>query len=369
MKKYVIVLWIVFCFFSNSLTAQDSFESRVRALAVKIENIKKEEKASLQTELDKVDADLANGDISKEQAEEKKLKLSKESDDKTKVRINQVQEELAELIQQKAEGKLKEDKPSDSIIVRLGNKAILKFEKDTVKYKRIEPVQNRTTSQFVFALGFNNLMINGSPNNSDFKYWGSHFYEFGFTLNTRLSAQKNLLHLKYGLSLVKNDLRPTDNRVFVADGMQTTLETYPVELDDSRFRNVYVTVPVHLEFDFSKKKCDYSDSVFKIQRGFCFGIGGYTGFRTKSKQKICYHYNDQKIEEKAKGDFNVSDFVYGLSTYLGYKATTIYLKYDINSLFKNSEADQNNISLGLRFDVNFDSKCDKKQSSIMNFSL
>ena len=36
----------------------------------------------------------------------------------------------------------------------------------------------------------------------------------------------------------------------------------------------------------------------------------------------------------------------------GYKATSLYLKYDLNPLFENNTIDQNNISLGIRFDFN-----------------
>lgn len=39
---------------------------------------------------------------------------------------------------------------------------------------------------------------------------------------------------------------------------------------------------------------------------------------------------------------------YGLSTYLGYKSTSFYVKYDLNPLFIDTET--RNISLGICFD-------------------
>ena len=53
-----------------------------------------------------------------------------------------------------------------------------------------------------------------------------------------------------------------------------------------------------------------------------------------------------------KGDFNVNKFGYGLSTYVGYGATSLYLKYDLNPLFNDNVVKQNNVSLGVRFDFN-----------------
>jgi hypothetical protein len=53
-----------------------------------------------------------------------------------------------------------------------------------------------------------------------------------------------------------------------------------------------------------------------------------------------------------KGDFNSSNFIYGLSAYIGYKETSLYVKYDLNPLFRDNAVKQNNVSLGVRFDFN-----------------
>ena len=42
-------------------------------------------------------------------------------------------------------------------------------------------------------------------------------------------------------------------------------------------------------------------------------------------------------------------FNYGISSYLGYKDVSIYLKYDLNELFQNSN--RRNISMGIRLDL------------------
>ena len=151
-----------------------------------------------------------------------------------------------------------------------------------------------------------------------------------------------------------NNLRPTDNRYFVKNGNQTDLVTSSVNLDESRFRNVYLTAPLHLEFDFTPKKLskDGTKTYFRTHESFRFWIGGYGGVRVKTKQILKYEVDDVKVKEKQKGDFNVSDFNYGLSAYLGYGQTSLYVKYDLNPMFKNNNIDQNNVSLGLRFDFN-----------------
>ena len=151
-----------------------------------------------------------------------------------------------------------------------------------------------------------------------------------------------------------NQLHATNNRVFADINNQTVLVDAGVETKANRtyFKNVYFVVPIHLEFDFSKTKVVDDKKVFKSHTGARFGIGGFVGVNTNSKQFIQYEQDGYRIRENQKGDFNVNDFTYGVSTYIGYRATSLYLKYDLNPIFKNNPVDQNNISLGLRFDWN-----------------
>jgi hypothetical protein len=352
MKNFTIYLALAACLLVSKLTAQETFESKARTIADKIENITKEEKAALKTEIEAVNKELEAGTITKEQADDKKMKLAEVRSKNIESRIGQAQDELKDLVKQKVDGKIKENY-SDRFVFSFSKSKY----KNSEKYKRwkdsiCNAPEKRTTTQFVFAAGVNNLVTNGSVANSDFRYWGSHFYEWGVTANTRLFKNDNFLHLKYGFSVMYNNLRPTDNRVFVVNGDQTNLEVYPYPLNESRLRNVYITTPVHLEFDFTKAKTKDGIKIFRTHESVRFGIGGYIGVRVKSKQKIEYERDGQDIYEKALGSFNVNDFIYGVSTYIGYGATSLYLKYDLNPLFKDNLIKQNNVSLGIRFDLN-----------------
>ena len=340
MRNFTIYLAMFFCLIASKMVAQETFEEKARVIAEKIEKITKEEKAALKTEIETVNKELEAGTITKAQADDKKMKLAETRSKNIETRVGQAQDELKDLVKQKVDGKIKDWK---------SEYFTFSFKKDTLKRNRGE---RRTTSQFVFATGLNNLVTNGSAANSDYRYWGSHFYEWGFTSNTRLFKNDNLLHLKYGMSLMYNNLRPTDNRLFVVNGNQTNLETSSISLKDSRFRNVYLTVPIHLEFDFTKAKERDGKKTFNTHQSMRFGIGGYAGLRVKSKQKLCYEIDGHEFTTKEKGDFNVNDFIYGVSTYIGYRATSLYLKYDLNPLFENNAVKQNNVSLGIRFDFN-----------------
>ncbi len=116
--------------------------------------------------------------------------------------------------------------------------------------------------------------------------------------------------------------------------------------------NLNNVFPVHLKFDFTKTKDRDGKKIFKTHQSVRLGMVGYASFRIKSKQKLCYEIDGNEFTTKEKGDFNVNDFIYGVSTYIGYKATSLYLKYDLNPLFQDNAVKQNNISLGIRFDFN-----------------
>ena len=377
MRKFTIYIALAACLLASKLLAQDTFEAKAKTIAEKIESITKEEKAALKVELEEVNKELEAGTISKAQADEKKLQIAETRSKNIENRVAAEQDKLKDLVQQKVDGKIAENNNKNKFIITIDFKG--DNDKDSIYFdgknhkityetsdsiyidlsgmkksilKKKTKGERRTTSQFVFAAGVNNLVTDGAVAHSDFKYWGSHFYEWGVTGNTRIFKNDNLLHIKYGVSLMYNNLRPTDNRVFVANGNQTSLETFQYNLDDSRFRNVFMTFPLHLEFDFTKTKDKDGVKIFKTHKSVRFGIGGYGGFRIKSKQKLCFDVNGNDTDTKEKGNFNVNDFIYGVSTYIGYKEISLYLKYDLNPLFKNNAIDQNNISLGVRFDFN-----------------
>lgn len=351
MRNLTIYLAVTACLFATKMTAQETFDQRVRDIAQKIELVTKQEKAALKAEVEEVNKEVEAGKLSYKEGDAKKLQLAETRSNNIETKVAQYESELKDIVQQKVDGKIKD--PDTLRRFRFVWRTD-SWKKDVRKRDSIQLItsESRTTSQFVFAAGINNLVTDGAVANSDFRYMGSHFYEWGTSWNTRLAKNNNLLHLKYGFSVMYNNLRATDNRLFVDNGTQTDLETAPIHMKDSRFRNVNLVFPLHLEFDFTPKREHDGKQIFKTHRTFRFGIGGYAGVNVKSKQIVKYEIDGYKTKEVTKGNFNVNDFVYGVSTYVGYKETSIYIKYDLNPMFKDNAIDQNNISLGVRFDFN-----------------
>ena len=347
-----------------------SFGKEVEEISLAMEYLLAREKGELKVVVDSLENAHNSNTISKEQLKELKQIEAEKTAKKIEIGLERYNFKLDSLIQNKVEMGSKEFiRKLDTIN---GKKVYTYSKKHNAAYfevpalkiyssvaDKMERKSKKTTSQFVFAMGLNNAIPEGGNiENSDFRVWGSHFYEWGLTYNTRIFKNHNLVHAKYGFSVMYNNLRPTDNRYFVKNGDQTYLATSTFNLEESRLRNVYLTAPFHLEFDFSPKKYskDGTTSYFRTHESVRLGIGGYAGVRVKSKQLLHYEVDGDKEKNKQKGDFNVSDFNYGLSTYIGYRATSLYLKYDMNPMFKkNSDINQvplNNVSFGIRWDWN-----------------
>ena len=355
MKKLIICLTIASSLFISKIFAQETFESRAKQIAENIENITNQEKGLLKSEVEGINIQLDKKEITAEQAQTKKQQLSEIRAKNIETKVGAEQKKLNELVQEKVDGKLAE---TDKKIIRKRSFALVFNEsdesnKDSYRKKNdsLEKYR-RTTSQLVFAMGLNNATTNNSIANSEFRYFGSHFYEIGLTANTRISKTNNLLHFKYGLSAVWNNLRPGNNQGFAVSGNQTSLQASPIKLEDSRFRNVCLTVPLHLEFDFSGKQEVNGKTYFKSHDAFRFGLGGYAGINLDSTQFTETSMNKYYSKTATDGDYNTSNFIYGLSTYVGYKSTSLYVKYDLNPLFTNNPVKQNNVSLGIRWDFN-----------------
>lgn len=344
MKTIALYVTALLCLCASKMCGQ-TFEEKARQIAVKIETATKEEKAALKAEVEQVNEDLLAGRITNDEADKQKIEKAGQRARNIEEKVTAYEEELRKLVQDKIDGKIHEEDTTRRFRV------VFKWNdrNDTIRRYRSEP---RTTSQFVFAFGVNNLVTDGAVAHSDFRYLGSHFYEWGVTWNTRLMKNDNLLHAKYGLSLQYNNLRATDNRLFVDNGTTTDLMTNPVAMRDSRFRNVNLVAPVHLEFDFTKKAERDGKTAFRTHEGFRFGVGGYAGVNLKSKQIIRYDVDGYKSREVTKGSFNVNDFIYGVSAYAGWSETSLYVKYDLNPIFKDNAVAQRNVSLGVRFDLN-----------------
>lgn len=352
-----ILLIIVLLCTTYAQAQERTFEAEVKKIANRIEKITKQEKDSLKKKVKEINLKLDKGEITAEEATKLKKEVAQIHAANIEDRVSEQELKLQQLVQEKTNGKLaSNDEYESGTIFSIGDREFRFVLGDNdKKWKKWKRRNKRTTSQFVFALGVNNVLVNndlGSLNDSQYKFWQSHFYELGFTLKTRFSKEPSKTYFKYGVSFLWNNLRAENNLYHQVNGNSTDLVTFPETLSESRLRHVQMIFPMHLEFDFSENK-KYEDGFVrdKTHKGIRFGLGGFFGFKLGTRQYLEYvNSSGVRIEEVQKSSFNTNTLNYGLSTYFAYKGCGLYVKYDLNPLFKNT--DTRNISLGLRFDIN-----------------
>lgn len=350
---YLAALLIILV--SQSMHAQDSYEEQIELLRVQKERITQQEKEALKLEVKDINKRLDRGQITLEEANTLKEKAAQKRalNIENRVAIVQNQIELLERNQGKTLVLVEVDTLSENGVrfgVDIDGKPAFTFRgkewRRKVKYDR------RTYSDFVMAIGLNNAIIEGqSLDNSPYKIGGSRFFEIGWQWRTRVFRNTNFMRFHYGFSFQFNGLKPDDNQFFVQDGDETRLEEFEFELDKSKLRMDNLVFPVHLEFGPSRFKETENTIRYSIQNQFRVGLGGYGGFNLGTRQKLKYNQDGEDVKEKLRRDYNTSNLIYGVSGYIGFDGLLLYLKYDLNPIFKDAEVEQNNISLGLRFDL------------------
>lgn len=344
---------------------ENTFEKQVSKISKKIEKIIAQEKDSLKIKVTAINLRLEKKEITEEEATQLKKEAAIYHATNIENRVSVQEQKLQKLVQDKADGKIPSkysETDSEGIFSIGGAKFKIRFDdeyytkKERKRKSRREKrgYSKRTTTQVVFAAGVNNVLVDGelsSLNNSPYKFWQSHFYEAGFTWKTRLAKKASKTYFKYGFSFLWNNLRAASNQYHVVAGNNTSLLVHADNLSENRLRHVQLVFPMHLEFDFSKNS-KYKDGKTRdrTHNAIRFGIGGFAGFNIGSRQYLEYeNVQGNEIEEIQKGGFNMNTLNYGLSAYFGYESTSLYVKYDMNTLFKNSNT--NNISFGVRFDL------------------
>ena len=353
--KYVVQ--VALCLIFTTLKAQEQqvdstsmtkTENRIKVLKDLKTTIETEEREFLKAEVEAINQRLENGEINKEKAEQLKTEAAQKRALNIEDRLAIINNKIALLERNDEDYRFDDDTYTFGLSIGGGDSehSFLNF-KSKNKPKKYD---KRTYSDLVFAIGFNNALIDGESLGDTYSVLGSGFVELGLSWNTRVFENSNALRLKYGFSFQWNKFTPKDDQYFVQDGNMTTLEAFPSDLIESEFRITNLVIPVFFEFGPSKKieKEDYFR--YTTHNQFKMGVGAYGGVRIGAQQKLRYKEDGDRVKQKIRRNYNASDFVYGLSAYVGVDNISLYAKYDLNTVFKDQVIDQNNISMGIRFD-------------------
>jgi hypothetical protein len=331
--------------------SENEVNEKIVLLKTDRDKIVDEEKGVLKDKISIINKRLDKKEISAETAENLKKEAAKIAALNIETRTEIINGKIA-LLERNGYDAYQFSSHSDRARIAIGTSGInIDFgkAKDSTKKRKYDL---RTYGENVSAIGFNNTLMDGRGlDDSPYKLGGSGFIEWGYSLNTRIFENTNFWRLKYGFSFQWNKLNIQDNQFFVNTDGDIILEDFPLEYKKAKFRTTNLVIPVHIEFGPSKRIEKKNYFRYSKTKQLKFGLGGYAGLNLGSMQKIKYKEDGNRIKNKQRGGFEVSPFVYGLSGYVGIGEVALYVKYDLNPLFKDQAIAQNNISFGIRFDT------------------
>ena len=359
----------------EGITAQD-FKDKIAQTKRSIDSIVTAEKAQLKERLRTIEYRLDRKEITEIESRDLKREASKEAAEAIRIKTREQSEKLSALLHQR----IAEKHLSDSITYKKEMQKVIdsvdiesrptKTERTEVYVDRnyvhidhngiyigqvpyreedyYESDYKRTQGGGYFALAFHNLNSSEHFSNNHFRLWGSKSVEIGYIRNTRLLKNNNLLHLNYGLSWMMDKLKMKEDEHFVKNGNITEIVPYPKETIKSKFKTMYLILPISLEFDFTEPIQYKGKTYYPAQMGFHAGVGAYVGALLATKQKVKYTENGSTHKDMNRKYYNVNEWTYGVSAHIGYGNFAFYARYSLVPLFTNNPINEYPFSVGIR---------------------
>jgi len=359
----------------EGITAQD-FKEKIAQTKRSIDSIVTAEKAQLKERLRTIEYRLDRKEITEIESRDLKREASKEAAEAIRIKTREQSEKLSALLHQGVAEKHLSDsitykkemqKVIDSVdienrppknertevyvdrnYVHIGHNGIYIGQVPYREEDYYESDYKRTQGGGYFALAFHNLNSSEHFNNNHFRLWGSKSVEIGYIRNTRLLKNNNLLHLNYGLSWMMNKLKMKEDEHFVKNGNITEIVPYPKETIKSKFKTMYLILPITLEFDFTEPVQYKGNTYYPAQMGFRLGVGTYVGALLATKQKVKYTENGSTHKDLNRKEYNVNEWTYGVSAHIGYGWFSFYARYSLVPLFTNNPINEYPFSVGIR---------------------
>lgn len=309
-------------------------KEKIEDYARQINSIIQDEKAKMEAELaDVVSRAEKNGD-SKQDISAQKAKIADAYSEKIDKRINDLGFSVDEVIQKQVKYSLLNTDAANPE----------EFKKKMIKKFKAENSFTPYVSYGIMA-----ITNDAAKNDLDHNKAYSNNLEFGFKYNLQF-GMKSPWALVSGIGLSWRTLRLDNDTYFAKDaGNQVYVAQSATNLDKSKLRTGYIMVPLGLQYNFSSLKSAGEDVQYRTYfKGFKIGAGVYGGARMSSNNII----KGEDGKHRQRGDFDVSNFVYGAQLTLSYNKTSIFVKQDFNNFFKDQTFKNNKmIQFGILFDL------------------
>jgi hypothetical protein len=216
-----------------------------------------------------------------------------------------------------------------------------KAQRDSTRAVNKKENYKSTKFNFDVDLGLNNFLKTQDNELPDLKPIGSRYVSLNMHLNSQIGGRKSPLYLVSGLEFAFNNYMFDDN-ITVANVNNVTgfITANDRNLEKSKLTHSSVNIPFMPMLKFNRENG---------KDGFKIGAGGFAGYRLGSHSKVKFDEGGRSEKDKTRDNYNLSDFQYGLEGVVGYGGLDLFIKYNMNDLFKENRGPQANvISFGFR---------------------
>ncbi|MDX5437364.1 MAG: PorT family protein [Pontibacter sp.] len=237
----------------------------------------------------------------------------------------------------KIDVEVEEDGDDTKVNVNIPDKA----QRDSTRKVHKEMHYKPTKFNFDIDLGYNSLVDTDDTQVPDLKTLGSRYVSLNLHLNNQIGGRKSPFYIVSGFEFAFNNFM-FDDDIVVRDINKVTVFTEDPERNFEKSKLTYSSVNVPIMPMLKFKRENGKD-------GFVIGAGGFAGYRLGSHTKLKYEEDGKTEKDKTRDNFNLSDFQYGLEGIIGYGSLNLFVKYNMNDVFKDNRGPQANvISFGLR---------------------
>lgn len=321
MKKFTFLLSGIFVLCSQTVFSQEEGgisadkKQKIECLEAQKEEIREQEDEKLEKKIARIDKRVEKGELTATEGEELKKEAIQTHGQNIADQVEMIDLNIALIVRNK----------NDDDYEEVGN---------TLYCAVHDHGNDNEDGGFYVGLGAA-LPFSGSGELDPYKSAGWSF-DLGVLVGEfKLSPKNERLRLKPGFDFQWLSLPLDGNQVLVDENNSTNVAVFPENLEYSRFNLWYLNFPVHLEY--------------RLKNDFNVGLGGFFGFKLMSTQEYEYDLNNKFMHISRHRSFNTNNFRYGADVYFGWKDLKLNVRYYINPVFKDSNANTSHLSVGLLF--------------------
>jgi len=177
----------------------------------------------------------------------------------------------------------------------------------------------------------------------DLRPLGSRYISFQWRHSWRVGKVGSPFYIVSGPEIAFNNYMFDNNRrLFAADSSVSFIrKESSFNLQKSKLATTTLNLPLMAQLYFRDQKGHES---------FRLSAGGFVGYRLSSHTKIKYDQDGSTKKDKDRGSYNLEDFQYGLQGIIGVRGIDLFVKYNLNDLFKENRGPQaQTLSFGISF--------------------